>query len=104
MTQNYGVRPAGYRLPEETHIGKVRLQVASLDRSIDYYEKVIGMRVINRATATAQLGPHDEDRVLIQLDEKKTARTVARRGLLGLYHFAILLPERASLGSFVEHL
>ena len=80
MTQKYGVRPPGYRLPEETHIGKVRLQVASLDRSIDYYQKVIGMELIDRSAGSAQLGPHGEDRVLIQLDEKKNARTVARRG------------------------
>ena len=104
MTKTYGVRPPNYRLPEETHIGKVRLQVASLERSISYYESVIGMRVINRSEASVELGPQGEDRVLIQLDEKKDARTVARRGLLGLYHFAILLPDRASLGSFVEHL
>jgi catechol 2,3-dioxygenase len=104
MTQKWGIRPLGYRLPDETHIGKVRLQVASLDRSIDYYEKVIGMRVIDRSASSAQLGPHGGDSVLIQLDEKKTARGVPRRGLLGLYHFAILLPDRASLGSFVEHL
>jgi catechol 2,3-dioxygenase len=27
-----------------------------------------------------------------------------RRGLLGLYHYAILLPDRASLGRFISHL
>lgn len=104
MTAPYGVRPPGYRLPDETHIGRVRLQVASLDRSIEYYETVIGMRVLKRSETGAELGPDGDDRVLIQLDEKKTARAVARRGLLGLYHFAILLPDRGSLGSFVEHL
>jgi catechol 2,3-dioxygenase len=62
------------------------------------------MQVIDQSATSARLGPHGEDRVLIQLDEKKTARTVPRRGLLGLYHFAILLPDRESLGSFVEHL
>jgi len=29
---------------------------------------------------------------------------VPKRGLLGLYHFAILLPDRAALGRFVAHL
>ncbi len=104
MTHPYGVRPPGYRLPDETHIGRVRLQVANLDRSVSYYETVIGMRVLKRSETSAELGPHGDDRVLIQLYEKKTARAVARRGLLGLYHFAILLPDRRSLGSFVEHL
>ena len=27
-----------------------------------------------------------------------------RRGAFGLYHFAILLPDRAALGQFAEHL
>ena len=27
-----------------------------------------------------------------------------RRGLLGLYHYALLLPDRASLGRFISHL
>ena len=104
MAATYGKKPAGYRLPDETHIGKVRLQVADLTRSISYYEAVIGMRVINRTATSATLGPVGEDRVLVQLEEKKTARAVSRRGLLGLYHFAILLPERADLGAFVQHL
>lgn len=104
MAQTHGVRPEGYRLPEQTHIGKVRLQVADLERSIEYYESVIGMQVVERTGESAQLGPHGDDTILIQLDEKKTARAVPRRGLLGLYHFAILLPNRAALGSFVQHL
>ncbi|MEO7367694.1 MAG: VOC family protein [Gemmatimonadaceae bacterium] len=104
MAKSYGIKPRGYRLPDETHIGKVRLQVANLDRSISYYETVIGMRVMNRTEASATLGPVDEDRSLIQLDERKDARAVSRRGLLGLYHFAILLPDRSSLGAFVQHL
>jgi catechol 2,3-dioxygenase len=41
---------------------------------------------------------------LVELHEKTGAHPVPRHGLLGLYHFAILLPERASLGRFVKHL
>ena len=37
------------------------------------------------------------------LRERLGARPVPRRGLLGLYHFAILLPDRAALGRFVQH-
>ena len=43
-----GIRPKGYRLPESTHLGRVRLQVADLDRSLVFYENILGMRVINR--------------------------------------------------------
>src|SRR4051794_14731861 len=100
----YGIRPPGFRLPDVTHIGRVRLQIADLDRSIAYYESVIGFRVIGRSDGVAMMGPHGEDRVLIELHEKPGVRTVARRGHVGLYHFAILLPDRAALGRFVAHL
>ncbi|HUR00736.1 MAG TPA: VOC family protein [Gemmatimonadaceae bacterium] len=99
-----GMRPSGYRLPEATHLGRVRLQVADLDRSINFYETVLGFRVLERTDEYARLGPHNEDREIVHLHELRTARAVPRRGLLGLYHFAILLPNRASLGRFVSHL
>ena len=100
----HGIRPGEYRLPESTHLGKVRLQVADLGRSIAFYEKVLGMRVIRRKPDSACLGPHGEDREIVHLRQLDSARPVPRRGLLGLYHFAILLPDRASLGRFVAHL
>jgi catechol 2,3-dioxygenase len=99
-----GIRPNGYRLPDATHLGRVRLQVADLDRSLAFYENVLGMRVISRASDSVSLGPHGENREIVHLRQLKTARPVPRRGLLGLYHFAILLPDRASLGRFVAHL
>ena len=100
----YGIAPAGYRLPDSTHIGRVRLQIASLERSIAFYESVIGFRVLRRMNSMAQLGAHDDDQVLIELHEKPGVRPAARRGLIGLYHYAILLPDRATLGRFVQHL
>ncbi|HEY1951772.1 MAG TPA: VOC family protein [Gemmatimonadaceae bacterium] len=99
-----GIRPTEYRLPDSTHLGRVRLQVADLERSIGFYEKVLGLRTIQSDDDSASLGPHGEDRVIVHLRQLRSARPVPRRGLLGLYHFAILLPDRASLGRFVAHL
>jgi catechol 2,3-dioxygenase len=99
-----GIRPREYRLPESTHLGRVRLQVADLDRSIAFYEEVLGMRVLDRTEDSARLGPHGEDREIVHLHQLASAKPVPRRGLLGLYHFAILLPDRASLGRFISHL
>jgi catechol 2,3-dioxygenase len=104
MENQPGIAPPGFRLPDDTHIGKVRLQVSDLSRSVAYYEKVLGLRVIGRTSEAVELGPVGEDVVILELLEKRTARHVSRRSLLGLYHFAVLLPDRGSLGSFVVHL
>jgi catechol 2,3-dioxygenase len=52
----------------------------------------------------AVLGAQDEGRPLVELHEHPGAAPVPRRGRLGLYHYAILLPDRSSLGRFVRHL
>ena len=103
MTE-YGIAPSGYRLPEATRLGRVTLQVADLDRSLAYYERVLGFRVLRRAAEVATLGAATGDTPLVELHERAGVAPVSRRGLLGLYHFAILLPDRAALGRFLRHL
>ncbi|MEO8911289.1 MAG: VOC family protein [Gemmatimonadaceae bacterium] len=100
----HGIRPREYRLPESTRLGRIRLQVADLERSLAFYETILGLRVVRRDGDSVGLGPHGEDREIVRLHQLRTARPVPKRGLLGLYHFAILLPDRASLGRFVAHL
>jgi catechol 2,3-dioxygenase len=100
----YGIRPPTYRLPDATRVGAVHLQVSDLARSLAYYTGVLGFRVISQDSASAQLGAHGDDTVLVALYERRGARPVPRRGRLGLYHFAVLLPDRAALGRFVTHL
>lgn len=101
---SFTVPPPAYRLPADLRLGRVRLQVADLSRSIAYYEGVIGLRTIATTDSSATLGPRGHDTPLVELRERPGATPVPRRGRLGLFHFAILLPERAALGRFVAHL
>lgn len=104
--RNYGYTtpPVGYRLPAELRLGEVRLQISDLTRSTSYYENVLGLRMISREGSRASFGAKGSDRVIVELNENPGAAPVPRRGRLGLYHFAILLPDRPSLASFVQHL
>ena len=99
----YGVQPDGFRLPERTRVGRVQLQVADLDRSLEYYGGTLGLRTMMRVADRAELAPSNDDRVLVELRERPGARPAPRRGTLGLFHFAILLPGRAALGRFLRH-
>jgi len=102
--EDRGVAAPRFRLPPATRIGVVRLQVADMARSLAYYERVLGFRVVRRDDSGAALGAVGDDSPIIQLHEQPGARPHPKRGQLGLFHFAILLPDRASLGRFVRHL
>jgi catechol 2,3-dioxygenase len=97
----YGVRPPGFCLPPESRVGAVRLLVTDLGRSIDYYQQVIGLHLHDRTSEAAALGGRDAP--FLSLHTRNGLRR-ARRGAFGLYHFAILLPDRPALGRFAAHL
>ncbi len=100
----YGETPAGFRLPDAAHPGRVRLQVSDLSRSLAYYTDTIGLRLLDHQGADAVLAAHGDDTPLVELHERRGATPVPRRGRVGLYHFAILLPDRPALGRFFAHL
>jgi catechol 2,3-dioxygenase len=100
----YGIAPAGHRLPTDTRLGPVQLQVADLGRSLEYYRRVLGLRLLAGEQGRATLAAHGQDRPLVVLRERAGAAPMPARGRLGLFHFAILLPRRSDLGSFLRHL
>ena len=99
-----GLAPPGYQLPVATYLGHVSLQVADLPRSLAYYERVLGLRVLERAGATAMLGTQAGDTPLVHLTERPGANPSPHHARLGLYHYALLLPNRPALGTFISHL
>lgn len=101
---SYGEAPRGFRLPDATRLGQVHLQVSDIERSLAFYQGTLGLRVLSRDGARAVLAAHGADTPLVELHERAGAVPVPRRGRLGLYHFAILLPDRGALGRFVRHL
>jgi catechol 2,3-dioxygenase len=80
-------------------MGAVHLSVADLDRSLAYYQGAFGLVVRERGGGRASLGAGGED--LLVLTEEPGARPA--RGYSGLYHFALLLPERADLARWLVH-
>jgi len=91
--------PVRADLPPDTRMGAVHLTVADLDRSLAYYESQIGLRVHAREDGRARLGTGGED--LLVLTEEPGAKPAD--GYSGLFHFALLVPERIDLARWLAH-
>ena len=79
-TLAYGIAPPAFRLPAATRLGRVVLQVADLERSLGYYQHVLGLRVLDQAPRSVVLGPHGDDTVIVELRELSGARPLPPRG------------------------
>ncbi|WP_338130437.1 VOC family protein [Cohnella ginsengisoli] len=86
----------------DTDLGTVYLKVSELDRSIKFYEEIIGLQLISREGATARMGVGGPA-ALLQLEQLSEGAVPAPRRRTGLYHFAILVPTREALGLAVRN-
>lgn len=81
-------------------LGPVELTVSALDRSVAFYQQVLGLTLLSRDGTEATLGL--PERPLVALQERPGALPVQPRSP-GLYHLALLLPTRADLSRWVQH-
>jgi catechol 2,3-dioxygenase len=90
-------------LPDDLALGPVRLRVSNPARSAEWLARVLGLHPLPPRAERTRYGTA-AGRVLVELRGEPGLRRVPRRGLLGLYHYAVLLPDRADLGRFLVHL
>jgi catechol 2,3-dioxygenase len=83
-------------LPASTHIGSVHLTVVDLDAQRAFYERALGLEVIEREGPTVRLGPPGGPVILGLTGNPDAPRRP--HGTTGLYHFAVLVPTRIDLG------
>ncbi|MGE5272529.1 MAG: VOC family protein [Verrucomicrobiota bacterium] len=83
----------------QTRPGPVHLTVSDLARSLDHYREVVGLEILERGAGRATLG--SGGRELLVLVEEAGARS--SRGYAGLYHLALLVPERMQLAAWLAH-
>jgi catechol 2,3-dioxygenase len=83
----------------QTTVGPVHLTVADLERSLRYYEDAIGLETLERGPGRGSLG--SAGRELLVLVEEPGAKPAP--GNTGLFHFALLVPERPALARWLAH-
>lgn len=84
-----------------TYVTNVEIKVSDLQRSLTYYQEVIGFKVLQQESHRATLTADGKTALLTIVQpetvEEKTSLTT------GLYHFAILLPTRRDLANIITH-
>jgi catechol 2,3-dioxygenase len=91
--------PAVAEISPQTTLGPVELTVSDLDASLTYYREAIGLDLLEREGGHARVGANGHP--LLALVEEPGARPA--HGYTGLYHFALLVPERTSLARWLAH-
>jgi catechol 2,3-dioxygenase len=86
-------------IPAATRMGAVHLTVGDLDRSLRYYGGEVGLELLRREGGTASLGAGGTE--LLGLVEEPGAQPAGRH--TGLFHFALLVPERDDLARWLAH-
>lgn len=86
IKEEFSIHPA-------TGIGHVSLTVANLENQILFYEKALGFKVHWREENRAGLGAGGAD--LLVMTEQPNLKKY--RGVTGLYHFAVVFPNRREL-------
>lgn len=92
----------GFHQAPHTYTGEVRLKVKDVKRSLAFYKEVIGFNVLNETKHTAELTA-DGKNVLLSIEQPPNIAP-KQQGTTGLYHFALLLPDRSDLGRVLQHL
>jgi catechol 2,3-dioxygenase len=87
-------------LPEDLRYGAVGLAVTDRERSLDYYERQLGLELLERDGQRTVLGAGG--RRLVELEERPGA--VRDPDAADLFHFALRLPSRPALAAQLARL
>jgi len=84
-----------------TFVRQVNLKVTNLERSLTFYQEVIGFKILDQTATKADLTA-DGKTVLLTIEQPEHVKP-KQKNTTGMYHFALLLPERSDLASIVRH-
>ena len=97
----------GFKMDPSMKIGYVGLNVSDLQKSLDFYQSILGFKIIGKPSGEKALLAADSSPYLVELlpvkrNDAGNDHRVPKRA--GLYHFAVLLPERKFLADMLANL
>ncbi|NOJ32896.1 MAG: ring-cleaving dioxygenase [Candidatus Nitrosocosmicus sp.] len=88
-------------IDQNARIGQVHLRVSDINLSLEFYKSFLGFKIVEQTDHVVFLSSDGKMPYLIALSTAKSLDLTKRAGL---YHFAILLPQRKNLAEFLSHL
>ena len=103
-------RNSTFEIHPAARIGYVSLNVSDIPRSLEFYQSVLGFSKVQKKSSTSDRVFLSSDEThssapmleLVQVGQTDSNPVTPRRA--GLYHFAILLPERKNLADALLYL
>jgi catechol 2,3-dioxygenase len=89
-------------MPPEASLARVELRVRDLDRCVAYYRDVLGLDVVETEGKCTSLALSERLFVIDLVHAPDAA--VRPYPCVGLYHFALVVPDRPALGAIFRHL
>ena len=89
-----------FEYQSKIYLGEVALYVADLAKQKDFYQRVLGLELLEEQDGQVSLGR--DGQVLVRLLATSDRQTV--KSAYGLYHLALLLPSRQALADILKHL
>lgn len=80
----------------------VQLRTADLLRAVSFYQDILGFRILEQVPGMVKLSADGKTTLLTLVTPPDAVPKPERT--TGLYHFALLLPNRSDLALFVNHL
>lgn len=90
-----------YHNKPNTFVELVELKVVDLQRSVEFYENIIGFTILEQQANKIYLTA-DGKTALLSIEQPADIMPTQQK-TAGLYHFALLLPTRADLGAILRY-
>lgn len=87
-------------LKEFATYGAIHLNNTNLQKSTQFWTKIVGMKLRKNSEKSAEFGTENKTLVVVH----QTAKTKYKKGYSGLYHFAIHAPNAAEFASMMNRL
>lgn len=84
------------------YVYQIVLKVENIEKSLGFYKNILGFRILNNEDNEVSLTADGVTPIIVLTHKKDIVQKIPNRA--GLYHFALLLPDRSHLGSLLKNL